>query len=141
VPTLIDTLRLTTPTHDQLARVTPVEALQHIGTTLSRTQKRLQSQFDNEDRMLSAERIKLSRTIQTVFECGVCMEEMPEDSVARPDPCRHAFCRDCMRGYVSARLEEHRFPILCPTCTASKGKGKGVTGGTRIFFPSSSNVS
>jgi hypothetical protein len=98
--------------------------------------KRLQSQFDNEDRMLSAERIKLAKTIQTVFECGVCMEEMPEDSVARPDPCRHAFCRDCMRGYVSARLEEHRFPILCPTCTASKGKGKGVTGGTRICFPS-----
>lgn len=98
--------------------------------------KRLQSQFDNEDRELSAQRIKLSQTIQPVFECGVCMEEMPEDSVARPDPCRHSFCRECMRGYVSARLEEHRFPILCPTCTADKGKGKGVTGGTRMFFPS-----
>ena len=91
---------------------------------------RLQSQFDNENAQLSAERIKLSQTIQPVFECGICMEEMPEDSVARPDPCRHAFCRDCMRGYVSSRLEEHRFPILCPTCTAGKGKGKGVTGGT-----------
>jgi hypothetical protein len=101
--------------------------------------ERLQSQFDNEDRMLSAERIKLSKTIQTVFECGICMEEMPEDSVARPDPCRHAFCRECMRGYVSARLEEHRFPILCPTCTADKGKGKGVTGGTRCSFPPLSN--
>ena len=91
--------------------------------------KRLQSQFDNEDRALSAERIDLTKTIQPVFECGICMEEMPEDSVARPDPCRHAFCRECMRGYVSARLEEHRFPILCPTCSADKGKGKGVTGG------------
>jgi len=56
------------------------------------------------------------------------MEKMPEDSVARPDPCRHPFCRECMREYVSSRLEEHRFPILCPTCTAGKGKGKGVTG-------------
>ena len=91
--------------------------------------KRLQSQFDNEDAQLSAERIKLSKTIQPVFECGICMEEMPEDSVARPDPCRHPFCRECMREYVSSRLEEHRFPILCPTCTAGKGKGKGVTGG------------
>ncbi|KAI9452124.1 hypothetical protein BJY52DRAFT_1124676, partial [Lactarius psammicola] len=27
--------------------------------------------------------------------------------------------------YVSTRLKEHRFPILCPTCTAGKGKGKG----------------
>ena len=95
--------------------------------------ERLQSQFDHEDRELSAQRIKLSKTmIQTVFECGICMEEMPEDSVARPDPCGHAFCRECMRGYVSARLEEHRFPVLCPTCVADKGKGKGVTGGTRV---------
>ncbi|KAI9453842.1 hypothetical protein BJY52DRAFT_1152884 [Lactarius psammicola] len=89
---------------------------------------RLQSEFDSEDRALSAERIKLSQTVQKVFQCGICMEEMPEDSVARPDSCGHAFCRECMRGYVSTRLEEHRFPILCPTCTAGKGKGKGVTG-------------
>jgi hypothetical protein len=58
------------------------------------------------------------------------MDDTPEDSIARPEPCGHPFCRDCLRGHVSARLEEHRFPILCPTCTASTGKGKGVTGGT-----------
>ena len=75
--------------------------------------KRLQSEFDNE-----------------VFECGICMEEMPEDFVARTDPCGHAFCRECVRGYVSTRLEERRFPVLCPTCTAGKGKGKGITGST-----------
>ena len=95
--------------------------------------ERLQKEFDNEDRALSAERIDLSHTIQQVFQCGICMEEMPEDSVARPDPCGHSFCRECMRGYVSTRVEEHRFPILCPTCTASKGKGTSVTGGTRML--------
>ncbi|KAI9437330.1 hypothetical protein H4582DRAFT_340280 [Lactarius indigo] len=91
---------------------------------------RLQNEFDIEDRALSAERIRLFQTVQQVFECGICMEKMPEDSVARPDPCGHAFCRDCMRGYVSTCLEEHKFPILCPTCTAGKGKGmpEGVTG-------------
>jgi hypothetical protein len=57
------------------------------------------------------------------------MEEMPEDSIARPDSCGHSFCRECLRGHVTSRLDEHRFPILCPTCTANKGKGKGVTGG------------
>src|SRR6266702_4120615 len=103
--------------------------------------KRLQSEFDNEDRALNSERIRLSKTVQQVFQCGICMEDMPEDSVARPDPCRHAFCRECMRGYVSTRLEEHRFPILCPTCTAGKGKGKGVTGGTRMFSSPSSKLS
>ncbi|KAH8986524.1 hypothetical protein EDB86DRAFT_2954517 [Lactarius hatsudake] len=90
--------------------------------------KRLQNEFDSEDRALSAERIKLSKDVQQVFQCGICMDDLPEDSVARPDPCRHAFCRECMRGYVSNRLEEHRFPILCPICTAGKGKGKSVTG-------------
>ncbi|KAH9965566.1 hypothetical protein BGW80DRAFT_1345261 [Lactifluus volemus] len=88
----------------------------------------LQREFDAEDSALAAQRAELSQSIQRLFECGICMEEMPEDSKACPDSCGHPFCRDCLRGHVSARLEEHRFPILCPTCTAGKGKGKGVTG-------------
>ena len=58
------------------------------------------------------------------------MEEMPDDSIARPDPCGHAFCRECLRRHVATRLDEHRFPILCPTCTAGKGKGKEAVSGT-----------
>ena len=91
---------------------------------------RLQNEFDKEDRVLSAQRAELTKSAQRLFECGICMEEMPDDSVARPDPCGHAFCRECLRGHVTARLNEHRFPILCPTCTASKGKGKEAAGGT-----------
>jgi Ring finger domain len=91
---------------------------------------RLQREFDAEDRALTAQRTELSKSAQRLFECGICMDEMPEDSIARPDSCGHSFCRECLRGHVSARLEERRFPILCPTCTAGKGKGKGVTGGT-----------
>ena len=71
----------------------------------------------------------VATTAQRFFECGICMEEMPDDSIARPDPCGHDFCRDCLRGHVTARIDEHRFPILCPTCTAgSKGKGKAAGG-------------
>jgi hypothetical protein len=65
-----------------------------------------------------------------LFECGICMEEMPDDSIARPDPCGHTFCRECLRQHVTTRLDEHRFPILCPTCTAGKGKGKEAVSGT-----------
>jgi hypothetical protein len=90
---------------------------------------RLQHEFDNEDRALSAQRADLAKFTQRLFVCGICLEEMPDDSIARPDPCGHTFCRECLRGYVTARLNEHRFPILCPTCTADKGKGKGATGG------------
>ena len=90
---------------------------------------RLQHEFDNENRALSAQRADLAKFTQRLFVCGICLEEMPDDSIARPDPCGHTFCRECLRGYVTARLNEHRFPILCPTCTADKGKGKGATGG------------
>jgi hypothetical protein len=91
---------------------------------------RLQHEFDNEDRALSAQRAQLAKSTQRLFECGICLEEMPDDSIARPDPCGHTFCRECLRGHVSSRLNEHRFPELCPTCTADKCKGKGTAGGT-----------
>ena len=89
---------------------------------------RLQREFDDEDRALSAQRNELAKSTQQLFMCGICMDEMPEDSIARPDSCQHAFCRDCLRGHVSARLDEHRFPILCPSCTAGKSKEKAAGG-------------
>jgi hypothetical protein len=61
---------------------------------------------------------------QQLFMCGICLEEMPDDLIARPDRCGHSFCRECLREHVTMRLKERRFPILCPTCTASNSKGK-----------------
>jgi hypothetical protein len=90
---------------------------------------RLQHEFDNEDRALSAQRAELAKSTQRLFVCGICLEQMPDDSIARPDPCGHTFCRDCLRGHVAARLDERRFPILCPTCAAGEGKGKRVACG------------
>jgi hypothetical protein len=89
---------------------------------------REQHEFNKEDRALSAQRAELAKSAQRLFECGICLEEMPDDSIARPDPCGHTFCRECLRGHVSARLNEHRFPVLCPSCTADKGKGKKIAG-------------
>jgi len=96
---------------------------------------RLQDEFDAEDHALSAQRRELARSAQRLFTCDICMEEIPEDSIARPDSCGHTFCRECLRGHVTARLGEHRFPILCPTCTANKGKEKGSVGGTCRMRP------
>jgi hypothetical protein len=91
--------------------------------------RRLQNEFDT-DRAISARLAELAKSPQRLFECGICMDEMPDDLIVRPDPCGHTFCRECLRGHVTARLNEHRFPILCPTCTAGKGKGKEAAGGT-----------
>ena len=84
----------------------------------------------DEDSSLSARRAEPARSTKRLFACGICLEEIPEDLIARPDPCGHTFCRECLREHVTTRLGEHRFPILCPTCTASKGKGKDAAGGT-----------
>ena len=97
---------------------------------------RLQHEFNNEDHALSThptELVKSTQVTQQLFMCGICLEEMPDDLIARPDRCGHTFCRDCLREHVTTRLKERRFPILCPTCTAatarnSKGKKRVASG-------------
>jgi hypothetical protein len=65
----------------------------------------------------------LQHTPAALFECGVCMDEKPDDYVTWLDPCGHKFCRDCIRNHVGAKLAERCFPILCPVCMAEGGKG------------------
>ena len=77
----------------------------------------------------AAQRAEVVESIQRLYMCGICFEETPDDSIARPSPCGHTFCRECLREHVTTCLEDHRFPILCPTCTAGKGKGKAAAGG------------
>ena len=91
---------------------------------------RLQHEFDNEDRALSAQGEEVAKSTQRLFMCGICLEEMPNDLIARPDPCGHTFCRECLHEHVITRLNERRFPVICPSCAASNGKGKGLAGGT-----------
>jgi isopentenyldiphosphate isomerase len=88
----------------------------------------LQFQFDEEDRLLAAERSQLAATAQHVFDCGVCMDTLPEDSIARIDPCGHSFCRECVRSLIESQIESRRFPVLCPTCTADRTAGTEETG-------------
>ena len=58
------------------------------------------------------------------FECRICMEEHIEDNIARIDFCGHSFCRECVKNYIGFKLEENRFPILCPVCMTGQGKGE-----------------
>ncbi|KAH9059758.1 hypothetical protein EDB87DRAFT_741018 [Lactarius vividus] len=88
----------------------------------------LQFQFDEEDRMLAAERVELAAAAQSVFDCGVCMDTLPEESIARIDPCGHSFCRECVRSLVVSQIESRRFPVLCPTCSADRRSGTEDTG-------------
>jgi len=88
----------------------------------------LQLQFDEEDRLLAAERAELAAAAQNVFDCGVCMDTLPEDSIARIEPCGHSFCRECVREFVATQIQSRRFPVLCPTCTAGRANNSESIG-------------
>lgn len=86
----------------------------------------LQATFDSENDFLLKQKRELMRTAQRQYHCGICLDDFPEDDAVRIDACRHEICRDCVRGHVYAKIEEHRFPVLCPVCTADpKNKRPG----------------
>lgn len=95
----------------------------------ARVARQLQNDFDSEDQRLRQEQEELSRYIQVTFQCSICMDELPEDFVAKLDDCVHTMCRTCLREFVSSKIQEHRYPIFCPMCTIS-AECKAQPGGT-----------
>ncbi|KIK79407.1 hypothetical protein PAXRUDRAFT_834120 [Paxillus rubicundulus Ve08.2h10] len=80
--------------------------------------RRLQATFDAEHMELQYQTDQLLQTAQRQYHCGICLDDFPEDDAVRVDSCGHDMCRDCARGHVSAKIDEHRFPVLCPVCMA-----------------------
>lgn len=76
---------------------------------------------DGDNLRLSVESPMLRTVSKTMFHCRICLEEQLEECVARIDPCRHPFCRDCIREYIRTKLGEHCSSILCPECVAEGG--------------------
>lgn len=81
---------------------------------------RLQREFEEEDLRIISEQRDLMQLVQATFECEICFEETPEDDLAQIPKCEHSFCRECLRGHIVSRVNDHRYPIMCPSCTASK---------------------
>ncbi|KAF4569734.1 hypothetical protein EYR36_009532 [Pleurotus pulmonarius] len=89
---------------------------------------RLQRQFEEEDMRIISEQRDLMQLVQTTFQCQICLEETPEDDLAQVTNCEHSFCRDCLRGHIISRVNDHRYPIMCPSCTVSKdGESSVIT--------------
>ncbi|KAF8595307.1 hypothetical protein BDV93DRAFT_457079 [Ceratobasidium sp. AG-I] len=61
---------------------------------------------------------------EITFHCDICQDNEPEVDVAIIDGCGHQFGRDCLNGFISSRLTDGRFPIVCPTCATGEGDGK-----------------
>lgn len=80
----------------------------------------LQASFDSENEFLLKQKHELVQTAQRQYHCGVCMDDFPEDDAVHIDACGHEICRDCARGHICSKIEEHRFPVLCPVCMADR---------------------
>ncbi|KAI0663237.1 hypothetical protein C8Q70DRAFT_501362 [Cubamyces menziesii] len=78
----------------------------------------LQLAFNEENEQLEAQMRELQRIQPKFFDCKICFEQHQEDNVAIVHPCEHAYCRACLLSYAASKIEEHRYPILCPMCTA-----------------------
>jgi len=54
-----------------------------------------------------------------VFTCSIHMDEVPRTERVRL-ACTHAVCRECVEGYIEAKLEEGKSDLKCPTngCSA-----------------------
>jgi len=82
----------------------------------------MQWQFDQEDRNIRQQRESLATSQQKPFECTICLEEQSEDFAVRLQPCGHPFCRSCAREFILSNINDHRFPVLCPVCSAEKAE-------------------
>ena len=96
----------------------------------------LQRQFDEEDHLLALDHADLLAAAeqQLVFDCGICLDTLPEESIACIDPCGHSFCRECVRGLIASQIDSRRFPVLCPTCTAEPEKNRPESIGSYVSF-------
>jgi hypothetical protein len=56
------------------------------------------------------------------FDCGVCLETHAENHIIFIEPCRHPFCRDCIRSYISSKLRERNCSMTCPTCATQSNR-------------------
>jgi hypothetical protein len=58
-----------------------------------------------------------------MIACQICLDEEPLDESVVIQSCGHSFGRECMRSYILSRLDERRFPIPCPCCSAADDAG------------------
>lgn len=95
----------------------------------------MQADFTREDFLLrrEAEHLRSTAGPQVTFECVLCMDDHPDDDLARIEKCGHKFCRDGLREYIRTRIKASRYPIMCPVCTASDCIDASEAGGLFYF--------
>ncbi|KAG8691762.1 hypothetical protein FRC11_010633 [Ceratobasidium sp. 423] len=87
---------------------------------------KMQEEFDAEDQLLTE--LAGEEPEHNTFDCGICFETFHMGALAPMEGCDHKYCRECMRNYIKSKLASRNFPIVCPTCHASKDENQGSVG-------------
>jgi hypothetical protein len=64
-----------------------------------------------------------SEPIGSNFECGICHERCGNDVKISVVDCEHSYCRECVGLLARAKIEDNRYPILCPDCLIDRSRG------------------
>jgi len=104
-----------------------IEKIKSCKSELEKEKKLKLEAFDNhqakllqefQERLIrqSQEDAELAKTFAP-FECPICLEECPLDDRFTVEPCKHIYCRNCIREHVHNAIEEMKIPIKCAGCT------------------------
>lgn len=68
------------------------------------------------------ETVILQQQQSMTYTCHICLDEPRLDSgrAIRLSPCNHIMCRECLRNGVQSDLDERKYPLRCPDCTAEQ---------------------
>jgi len=61
-------------------------------------------------------------------DCLICTEPLTWEESVSVEGCGHTTCKNCLRQYISSRLGEKVWPILCPICMAEGGSRRKAQG-------------
>jgi hypothetical protein len=61
---------------------------------------------------------ELADDIVRLFGCRICLDMPSIDSICL-EPCKHGFCRECIKAHIDTSLDGRKFPIACPVCVTA----------------------
>lgn len=59
---------------------------------------------------------------ESTFECGICGDRQDNSVKISLVVCGHTYCRDCVTSLVKAKIDDNRYPIVCPECLIDRSR-------------------
>ena len=69
---------------------------------------------------------------KSFYMCKVCFTEKPGEHSTMFTPCRHVFCKNCIRGYLEVRITDGSVQNIC--CPEDKCTSEATPGQVLLFY-------